>query len=116
MIYLYAFLLSGLFCMVAQIILDNTKLTPGHITASFTVIGAILSFLGIYSKLIKYCGAGATILITNFGNMLYQSGFEGFKNSGFLGIFKELLSKSSLAIVSVIVFSFIFLIIFRPKD
>ena len=116
MIYFYAFLISGLFCMIGQIILDNTHLTAGHITSLFTVIGAILSFLGVYPKLIKHAGAGATILITNFGNMLYQAGMEGYENAGILGIFTNLLSKSSLAIVSAIVFSFVFALIFKPKD
>ena len=116
MIYLYAFLLSGFVCMIGQIILDNTRLTAGHITSIFTVVGAIFSFLGIYPKLIKCAGAGATILITNFGNMLYQSGMEGYESMGLLGIFSNLLSKSSLAIVSVIIFSFIFAIFFKPKD
>lgn len=116
MIYLNAFLLSGFVCLIAQIILDNTKLTAGHITSLFTVLGAVLSFWGIYPCLIKHAGAGATILIMNFGNMLYQSGYEGLINEGFIGIFTNLLTKSSLAIVSVIFFSFIFTLIFKPKD
>ena len=116
MIYLLAFLLPAFVCMLAQIIMDNTKLTAGHITSIFTVVGSILSFLGVYPKLIKFAGAGATILITNFGNMLYQSGMEGYSESGIIGIFSKLLCKSSLAIVSVVVFSFIFAIIFKPKS
>ena len=70
MIFLTSFLVSGLFCLVAQVILDNTKLTPGHITSMFTVLGAILSFLGIYPKLIEFAGAGATVQISNFGHLL----------------------------------------------
>ena len=116
MIYLNAFLLSGVVCLIGQIILDNTKLTAGHITALFTAFGAILAFFGTYPKLIKCAGAGATILITNFGNMLFQSGMEGYSKSGLIGIFSNLLTKSSLAIVSAIVFAFAFAFIFRPKD
>ena len=97
MIYLNAFLLSGLVCLIGQIILDNTKLTAGHITAMFTVFGAILAFFGIYPKLIKCAGAGATILITNFGNMLFQSGMEGYSKSGLLGIFCVLIRSQSRA-------------------
>lgn len=114
--YLYAFLFSGFICMIGQIILDNTKLTAGHITSLFTVLGAILSFLGIYPYLLEKCGAGASILIMNFGHLLYSSGMVGFENMGLLGIFTELLCKSSLAIVAAIVFSFIVTILCKPRD
>ena len=116
MIYLMAFLFAGFMCMLAQIIFDNTSLTSGHITALFTVLGAILSFLGIYDKLISLCGSGASILITNFGHLLFQSGVEGYNQNGFFGIFTNLLSKSSLAIVSAIVLAFTLTIFFKPKD
>ena len=114
--YLYAFLLSGLVCLIGQLILDNTKLTAGHITSIFTVIGAVLAFLNVYPCLIDKAGAGATILISNFGNMLFQGGLIGYEENGFLGIFSGMLTKSSLAITSAIIFAFIFAIIFRPKD
>ena len=112
----FAFLFSAVICGIGQIILDNTKLTAGHITSLFTVIGAILSYFNIYPILIDKCGAGATTLIMNFGNMLYLAGIEGFKKSGFLGIFSNLLTKSSLAIVGAIIFAFTFTLIFKPKD
>lgn len=111
-----AFLVSGLFCMVAQIILDNYKITPGHVTSLFTVIGAILSFLGIYDKLIEFAGSGATVLISNFGHMLYTGAIEGFKSEGILGLFTGLLTRSSAAITSAVVFAFIFTLIFKPKS
>ena len=116
MIFIYAFLVSGIFCMLSQIILDNFKITPGHVTSLFTVIGAILSFFGLYDKLIKLSGAGATALISNFGNMLYNGAVEGYKNEGVLGLFTGLLSNSSAAITSAVVFAFIFTIIFKPKN
>ena len=116
MIYLNAFLMAGTVCLICQIILDNTKLTPGHITSSVTVIGAILSYFGVYDKLIRYCGAGATTLIANFGHMLYSAGLQGYEESGFLGIFTGLLCSSGVAIVSVVVFSFVFTLLFKAKD
>ncbi len=116
MIYLNAFLFAGFICMLGQIILDNTKFTPGHVTSLFTVVGAILSFCGIYPTLIQKCGVGATSLIMNFGNMLYQSGIIGYENGNILGIFSELLDKSSLAVVGAIVFAFIISVIFKPKN
>ncbi len=116
MIYFNAFVLGGLICLIGQLILDNTKLTPGHITSLFTVAGAFLSFLGIYPKLINWGGAGATMMISNFGNLLYQGGYEGFHNEEIIGIASGLLSKVSVAITMAIVFAFVFAIIFKPKD
>lgn len=111
-----AFLISGLFCLIAQIILDNCKITPGHVTSLFTVIGAVLSFFGIYDKLIEFAGAGATVLISNFGHMLYTGAIEGFKSEGILGLFTGLLTRSSAAITSAIIFAFVFTLIFKPKS
>jgi len=116
MILLRAFFLSGLFCFVAEIILDNSKLTPGHLTSFFTVLGAFLSFIGIYPKLIDWAGVGATTQISNFGHLLYTATIEGFHESGILGLFSGVLMKSSAAIVSAIVFAFIFSMIFKPKN
>lgn len=114
--YLQAFLFAGMVCLICQIVLDNTTLTPGHITSSVTVIGAILSFFGIYDKIVSWAGAGATALISNFGHMLYSSGLAGYEEAGVLGIFTNLLCSSGVAIVSVIVFSFVFTLLFKAKD
>ncbi len=112
----YAFLVSGLFCLIAQIMLDSFKITPGHVTSIFTIIGAVLAFLGFYDKIIDFAGCGATVLISNFGNLLYKGCIEGFKNEGVIGLFTGLLSKSSAAISSAVIFSFIFTFIFKPKS
>ncbi len=116
MIFLKAFLVTGLFCFIAQVIMDNTKLTPGHITSLFVVFGAVLSFFGLYSKLIEFGGAGATVLISNFGHMLYMGAIEGFHEVGVLGLASGLLVKSSLAIVSAVVIAFVLALIFKPKN
>lgn len=114
--YIYAFIFAGFACSIAQIILDNTKLTPGHITSIYTVFGAFLSFLGFYDRLIDKFEAGATVLISNFGHNLYSAGIEGFHNEGFLGIFTNMLTKSSAALVGAIVFAFLVCIVFKPKN
>jgi stage V sporulation protein AE len=113
---LNAFLFSGIACFIAQIILDNTKLTPGHITSIFTILGALLGFLKIYDKFISFAGSGATVIISNFGYALYKSAYLGFQEQGIIGLFSNLLTKSSCAITGVIIFSFIFVLIFKPKD
>ncbi len=116
MIFFNAFLLTGTFCLVAQLILDNTKLTPGHITSLFTVLGSALSFFGIYPKLIEWGGAGATILISNFGHMLYLGAVEGFKEMGVIGLFGGLLVKSSAAISATVIIAFVLSLVFKPKN
>jgi len=116
MIYLKAFMFAGLICLICQVVLDNSKVTPGHITSSVTVLGAILSFFGIYDKIVSWCGAGATTLISNFGHMLYSSGIAGYEESGILGLFQNLLCSSGVALVTVVVFSFVFTLIFKAKD
>lgn len=114
--YLNAFLFAGLSCLIAQIILDNTKLTPGHVTSIFTVAGAFLGFIGLYDIFIQFAGSGATVIIANFGYSLYKSAYLGFQEQGIIGIFANLLTKGSCAIVGAIVFSFIFTLIFKPRD
>ena len=112
----YSFLFCGFICLLGQIILDNTKLTPGHITSLFVVIGAFLGMLGIYDKIIDVVGAGASIPIMSFGNTLFNGAYIGFKSGGFLGLFDTLLCKVSLGISSAIIFSFIFSCFTKVKD
>ena len=85
MTYVYAFLFCGFVCMIAQLILDNTKLTPGHVTSIFVVVGALLDVAGIYDKIVLYAGAGALIPITSFGHLLIHRGKrhpEGYGPAG----------------------------------
>ncbi len=114
--FLCAFLFSGIFCLFAQIFLDNTKLTPGHVTSFFTVFGAFLGLVGLYDKFISFAGAGATTIISNFGYMLYKGAYLGFQENGILGLFTGLLQYSSCAITGAVLFSFVLTLIFKPKD
>ena len=114
--FIWAFLIAGSFCALAQIILDNTKFTPGHVTTLFTVLGSVLAFFGIYDKLIKLAGGGASTIISNFGYLLYTGALEGYKSDGILGIFTGLLTKGGAAIVGAVVFAALVATIFEPKD
>lgn len=116
MTFIWAFIIAGAFCAVGQMILDNTKLTPGHVTTLFTVLGAILGFFGIYEKLIDLAGGGATTLISNFGYLLYEGAYQGYQASGILGIFTGMLTKGGAAVVGAIVFAAFFTLFFKPKD
>ena len=113
---LYTFIFSGVICLIAEIILNLSKLTPGHVTTLFSISGAILGFFGIYNKLINKFHMGATILISNFGNSLYNAGLIGYEKNGIIGIFENIFSKSSLVISSTIIFSFIFACLFKSRD
>lgn len=113
---LNAFLFSGIACFIAQVILDNTKFTPGHVTSLFTILGAFLGLIGWYDKFFEFAGGGASVLISNFGYQLYTSAIAGYEEMGVLGLFSGLLAKGSCAIVGVIIFSFIFMLIFKPRD
>lgn len=116
MIYINAFILVGLISMIGQLILDNTKLTPGHITSLFVCLGALLAFLGIYDILIDFSKIGSSIPITSFGNMLYLAAYEGYKTSGILGIFSNMLSTTSAGISSSVIFGFLASLFFKAKD
>lgn len=114
--FLSAFVFSGLACLLAQLLLDNTKLTPGHVTSIFTVLGAFFGFIGLYDKFISFAGAGATTIISNFGYMLYKGSYLGFQEQGIIGLFANLLCKSSCAIAGAVIFSFVLVLIFKPRD
>ena len=113
---IYSFLFCGLVCLIGQLFLDYTKLTPGHLTPSFAVLGALLGFFDIYDKIINFVGAGATTPIINFGNSLFTAALMGFKTNGLLGIFSNMFATSSCIISCTVIFSFIFTLFSYPKD
>ena len=114
--YIYAFLFCGFLCMVSQLILDNTKLTPGHVTSLFVIIGAFLDVAGIYDRIVLYCGAGAIVPITSFGHLLIHGAMDTVHNFGTMGLFMGMFDLTSSGIVAAIVFSFVLSLIFQPKD
>lgn len=116
MIFLTSFLFCGFVCLIGQIILDNTKLTPGHVTSLFVVVGAFLDSFGLYDKFIKWFGAGTLVPITSFGHSLIHGALDKAESSGFLGLLGGMFSLTSAGIVAAIVFGFILTIIFKPKD
>lgn len=103
-----SFIFSGIICLIAQVIKDNTNLTSGHITSMFCSIGSLLGFFGIYDKLIDFVGGGANVVIMSFGNTLYNACIEN-------GIF-NMLSSVSTGIVASILFSSLITLIFKAKD
>ena len=116
MIYLNSFLFCGLVCLIGQMILDNTKLTPAHITTIFVVTGAFLDTFSIYDKLVLWAGGGALVPITSFGHLLIHGAMDTVNNFGLMGLFMGMFDLTSSGIVAAIVFSFILSFIFQPKD
>lgn len=115
MIFIYAFLFCGLVCMTSQLILDNTKLTPGHVTSLFVVIGAFLDIFGIYDKIVLYCGAGALVPITSFGHLLVHGAMDIAEELGPLGLAFGIFNLTSAGISVAIVAAFLLCLIFKPK-
>ena len=113
--YIYAFLFCGFVCMISQIILDNTKLTPGHITSLFVVIGALLDIMGIYDKIVLYAGAGAIIPITSFGHLLTHGAMDVAKDSGIIGLSLGIFNLTSAGISIAVVCAFFLALLFKPK-
>lgn len=112
---IYSFVFCGIVCLIGQIILDNTTFTPGHITSLFVVLGAVLGIFGLYDAISSVVGAGASLPIVAFGNNLTNAAYQGFLQKGFIGLF-DLLTKGSVGIVSATIFSFLFMLLFKPKD
>ena len=113
--YVYAFLFCGFVCMIAQLILDNTKLTPGHVTSLFVVIGSLLDIAGIYDKIVIYAGAGALIPITSFGHLLVHGAMDMAQELGPLGLTFGIFNLTSAGISLALVLAFILSLIFKPK-
>lgn len=114
--YLNAFLVGGIICAIAQILIDKTKMTPARILVSFVVAGVFLGFLGLYDKLIDIGGAGATVPIVGFGNTLAKGVLKGISEKGFIGIFTGGMSAAAGGIAASIFFGFLMAIIFKPKQ
>lgn len=115
MIYLYAFLFCGIICLIGQIILDNTKLTPGHLNALLVVVAAFLEMFGIYSIFIDNFEAGASVPITNFGYLLFNGAYNGYLTSGLVGLFTGILIPASAGLAYTIFIAFVIGIFFKPK-
>lgn len=114
--YINAFWVGGAICAIAQILIDKTKLTPGRILVLFVVIGAALGGIGIYDKIIDYAGAGATIPLVGFGNLLAQGAIKGVQEDGILGILTGGAKAAAGGISASIVFGFIIALICNPKS
>ena len=114
--YIKAFLVGGALCLIGQILIDKTKLTPARILVSYVVAGVILGAIGLYPKLIEFAGAGAAVPLTGFGSLLAKGVKEAIEKDGFLGIFTGGLKAASGGITAAIVAGIAASFLFKPKD
>ena len=114
--YLKAFIVGGLLCLIGQILIDQTKLTPARILVSYVVIGVILGAVGVYKPLAEFAGAGATVPLTGFGFNLAKGVKEAVDSQGFLGIFTGGLKAAAGGITAAITAGLLVSLIFKAKD
>ena len=114
--YVKAFLVGGLLCLIGQILIDKTALTPARILVSYVVAGVILGAVGLYEPLADFAGAGASVPLTGFGYTLAKGVREAVQEQGFLGIFTGGLTATAGGITVAVVAGLLCSLIFRPKD
>lgn len=113
--YIKAFLIGGLICALVQILLDKTKLLPGRVMVLLVCSGAILSAVGIYQPFAEFAGAGATVPLLGFGNLLWQGMQKAIDEQGFLGIFSGGFTACAVGVSSALVFSYLVSLLTKPK-
>ena len=114
--YIKAFAVGGMLCVVGQVLIDCTKLTPARILTSYVVAGVVLGALGIYQPLADFALAGASVPLTGFGNALAKGVREAVAESGVLGAFTGGLTACAGGICAAVFFALIMALVFRPKD
>lgn len=114
--YLWAFIIGGLFCAVGQALIDYTKLTPARILVSYVVAGVILGAFNLYKPLVDFAGAGATVPLTGFGNVLVEGVKQAIDEKGFLGVLTGGLTGAAGGITAAILFGLLTALVFRPKE
>jgi len=116
MMYLRVFLVGGALCAIGQALIDYTKLTPARILVSYVVAGVILGGLGLYQPLVDFAGAGATVPLTGFGNLLAKGVRDAIAEKGAIGILTGGLTATAGGITAAVVCGIIVALVFKPKD
>ena len=114
--FIKAFIVGGLFCMIGQILIDKTRLTPARILVSYVVCGVILGAIGAYEPLVEFAGAGATVPLTGFGYLLSKGVKEAVTDAGLLGVITGGLKATAGGICAAIIFGLLMSLIFKAKN
>ena len=110
-----AFWVGGLICALVQILLDKTKLLPGRVMVLLVCSGAVLSFLGFYQPFTEYAGAGASVPLLGFGNILWKGMKKAIDENGFLGLFTGGFTACAVGVSAALIFSYLASLIFHPR-
>lgn len=113
--YLWAFLVGGAICVIVQILMDQTKLLPGRIMVLLVCTGAVLGAVGIYEPFAKWAGAGATVPLLGFGNVLFKGVKEAVDQEGFIGLYKGGFKACAVGVSTALIWGYIASLIFKPK-
>lgn len=116
LMYLKAFLVGGLFCVIGQILIDRTKLTPARILTIYVVTGVVLSAIGLYQPLADWAGAGAAVPLTGFGHALAKGIRKAVAEQGLLGIFTGGFTAASAGLCAAVFFGLLVSLVFKPSD
>ena len=111
-----AFAVGGLLCLIGQLLIDYTKLTPARILTSYVVAGVILGALGIYGPFAEWAGAGATVPLTGFGNLIAKGVRRAVSEDGLLGIFSGGFKAAAAGLGAAVIFALLISMVFKPKD
>ena len=114
--YLKAFAVGGVLCIIGQLLMDYTALTPARILTGYVVTGVILGAVGLYQPLVDFAGAGASVPLTGFGNLLAKGVKKAVEEKGLLGIFTGGFTSAAAGIAAAVFFGFLAAVIFKSKD
>ena len=114
--YLKAFLVGGLLCLIGQLLIDKTKLTPARILTSYVVAGVVLGALGLYQPLAEFAGAGATVPLTGFGNLLAKGVRDAVAEKGLIGVFTGGIGAAAGGVCAAVFFALLAALLFRSKE
>ena len=114
--YVWCFLCGGLLCLIGQVLIDLTKLTPARILTGYVVGGVLLQALGLYQPLVDWAGAGATVPLTGFGYSLAKGVAKAVEEQGLLGVLTGGLSATAGGIAAAVVFAVLMALLFKPGD
>lgn len=115
MVFLKAFVIGGIICVLAQILMEKTKMMPGRIMVLLVCLGVVLGALGLYEPFLDFAGAGASVPLLGFGNVLWKGVKEAVNSNGFMGLFMGGFKASAVGISSALIFGYIASLIFNPK-
>lgn len=114
--YVWAFVVGGAICVVGQILIDFTKMTPARILVLFVTLGVVLTGLGLYEPLVKLAGAGATVPLTGFGYLMAKGTMEAVQQKGLLGAFSGGVTASAAGVAAAVFFGYLTALIARSRD